>query len=356
MYTRELRNSPEKIIHNGKPEFGTYEGYPKALDIRDVRLPFGTVPLPKIITNFRIKSSIMFFFNIGSYIGTVELQDQKIFGYVEVVFWSKETQKKYVYRAFMGPRRRFIPHNMESGFSASFNKHRYIRISWDHKRDRISLIFNLKGDAARPSAQAAFLAHFKEPGINEVLTVVPAPTKSRCWANYSVTPTIRGSLSLSKTKTSSETTMEDTTGQAILSISRVYHNLYSHAEAVFSTGISDGKHFSFEIFSTQENQVDTDKVNSNFIAVDGVCTPLPPVTITHPFGLKNKWIIQDFENMVDLTFTPSSDHFRDMTFLIFHAQIHTILGTFEGFIKTKGNETITLHNFEGIAKNQMMRL
>ena len=98
-------------------------------------------------------------FNIGSYIGTVDFFDHKVFGFADVVFWNKETGRRFAYRSFMGPRRRFIPHNMEIGFCASFNKKRYIRVGWDHHRDRLSMIFNLKGDSSRPSAQAAFVSH-----------------------------------------------------------------------------------------------------------------------------------------------------------------------------------------------------
>ena len=188
MYTREIKAPPERIIHNGKIEFGTFEGLLSQLDIRGVRTPFAGFPLPTVITNFRIQSSIMFLFNVGSYIGTVDFFDHKIFGYADIVFWNKKTGRKYSYRSFMGTRRRFIPHNMNVGFCASFNKRRYIRISWDHQRDRLSMIFNLKGDSSRPSVQAAFVAHYTMPPMCEVATVVPAPSKRRCSATYLATP------------------------------------------------------------------------------------------------------------------------------------------------------------------------
>ena len=60
--------------------------------------------------------------------------------------------------------------------------------------------------------------------------------------------------------------------------------------------------------------------------------------------------------MVDLTFTPVSDIRRDVSFLVMKSQLRTIFGTFEGVIKTKNGEDIVLHNFEGVAKNQLLRL
>ena len=356
MYTREIKTPPEKIVHNGKIEFGTYQGLLPHLDIRGVRAPFAGFPFPTVITNFRIQSSIMFLFNVGSYIGTVDFFDHKVFGFADVVFWNKETGRKFAYRSFMGPRRRFIPHNMKIGFCASFNRKRYIRISWDHQRDRLSMLFNLKGDSSRPSAQAAFVAHYSEPSLCEMSSVVPAPSKRRCSATYTVNPRIHGSIALEKTKLSEEVTQEDFDGAALLSINRAYYNLHSTSEFVVASGELNGKKFSFQIFTTQENAVDTDNINGNILCVDGKCTPLPPVMITHPFGLSKKWVIQDFENMVDLTFTPVSDNRRDVTFLVIKSQLRTIFGTFEGVIKTKDGEDIVLHNFEGIAKNQLLRL
>ena len=188
------------------------------------------------------------------------------------------------------------------------------------------------------------------------MNVVPAPSKRRCSATYFATPQIHGSLTLEKTKLSEEANQEDFDGSAILSINRTYYNLHSLSEFVIASGQIDGKTFSFQIFTTQENAVDSDNINGNILCVNGECTPLPPVTITHPFGLSKKWVIQDFENMVDLTFTPMSDIRRDISFLVMKSHLRTIFGTFEGVIKTKDGEDIELHNFEGIAKNQLLRL
>ncbi|MBQ9908168.1 MAG: DUF2804 family protein [Treponema sp.] len=356
MYNRKIQEAPEKIVRNGKIEFGTFDGLLPKLDIRGVRAPFAGTPLPAVITNFRIQSSLVFMFNIGSYIGTIDFFDHKIFGFADVVFWNKESRRKLAYRSFMGPRRRFIPHSMKSGFCASFNKKRYIRISWDHQRDRLSVIFNLKGDNSRPSTQGAFLAQYSNPLMKEIMNVVPAPSKRRCSATYVTNPQIHGSLNLDKTKLSTEESQEDFDGSALLSVNRTYYNFLTTSEFVMATGISNGKKFSFQIFTTQENAVDSDNINSNVLFADGECTPLPPVTITHPFGLSKKWVIQDFENMVDLTFTPASDIRRDISFLVTKSHLRTIFGTFEGVIKTKNGEDIVLHNFEGIAKNQLLRL
>jgi hypothetical protein len=187
-------------------------------------------------------------------------------------------------------------------------------------------------------------------------SVVPAPSKRRCSATYLALPQIHGSISLEKTKLSEEVNQENLDGSAVFTINRAYYNLHSMSEFVIAAGEINGKKFSFQIFTTKENAVDTDNINGNILCYDGECTPLPPVTITHPFGLTKKWVIQDFENMVDLTFTPASDNRRDVSFLVLRSQLRTVFGTFEGVIKTKAGEDIVLHDFKGIAKNQLFRM
>ncbi|MCR5725356.1 MAG: DUF2804 domain-containing protein [Treponema sp.] len=342
-------------MSNGKPVFGTFAGFPKKLDIRGVEAPFG-LPLPRLLTNFRIKSSLTFLFNISSYIGTVDFFDQKIFGYAEVTIWDKETNRKLSYRILMGPRRRFIPHIIETGYCVSFSKKRYIRISWDHSRDRLSLIFNLAGDSARPSVTGAFMAHYSTAGQGEITTCIPSPTKRRCSASYIAASQIHGSLSLGSTRLSKAVTMADTDGHAVFSINRNYYNFVSEAVFVTAAGIINGKSVTFTIHTMLDEDDDMTGDTQNLLFVDKECTPLPPVLITYPFGLTNKWIIQDTENMVDLTFTPVSDNFRDMSFFVIHTKFHTIFGRFEGTLKTKDGTSIPVHNFEGIAKHQLLRL
>ena len=250
MYFRKMMEPPEKLIVNGSPIFGTFEGPISKLDIRGIKHPYGGMPLPKTISNFRIKSSLTFMFNIGTHIGNITFFDAKIFGFAEVVFWDKLTGRKYSYKTIMGPRRRFIPHNLEQGFCASFNKKRYIRISWDHARDRISMIFNMAGDSARPSVQAAFTGRFSDSRMCEVTQNTPIFSKRRCSASYFATPQIHGSLTIDKTKITDAQTYTDVEGQGLFFINRSYYAFITEIQFVTGAGIIDGKQVSFIIANT----------------------------------------------------------------------------------------------------------
>lgn len=356
MYSRQMLEPPSRLIVNGKPVFGTFSGHVSRLDIRGLRSPFGTIPRPAFISNFRIKSMLTFGFNIAQYDGCIIFFDGKIFGLAEVVFWDKETGRKYAYKSIMGPRRRFIPHNLNQGFCASFGRHRYIRISWDHSRDRISMIFNLTGDSVRPSVQAALTGHFSDPAMCEVTQCIPIKSKRRCAASYLSTPKVRGSITIGKTKQEPAKTIESAKGQALFFINRSYFEYISRSQFIMGSSLCEGKQVSFHISNVSEEVQDKEACNRNVLAVDGQCTPLPPVKMTQPFGLDGKWIIQDTENMVDLTFEPISNHYRNMSFIISKIEMHVIYGKFEGVLKTKDGQDIKLSGFIGFARDQLLRI
>ena len=78
--------------------------------------------------------------------------------------------------------------------------------------------------------------------------------------------------------------------------------------------------------------------------------------MTQPFGLGKKWIIQDTENMVDLTFEPSSRINRELSLFAFKILVSNIYGKFEGVLKTQDGEDIKISGFGGIARDQLLRV
>lgn len=351
-----MTEPPETLIKDGKPVFGTFSGHPSCLDIRGVKNPYGIFPLPVFITNFRIKSRLSFFFTVGEYIGCIEFFDAKIFGFADVCFWNQTTKQKFTYQSVMGPRVRFVPHELDSPATiVSYKKSRYIRISWDRKHDKFSVIFNLMGNTVRPSANAAFIAHYSDKNTAELTSVIPAPTTRRCSANNLVALSLHGAITLVP-KQAPAKTMADADGISLFDMSRTFFRFRTRGEFLSGLGMVNGKQVSFRIAAGSQDAVNPDQYNNNVLFYEGKATPLPAVTITHPFGLMNKWIIQDTESMVDLTFTPVAEYMHTISVFILRTQYHTIYGKFEGVLLTSSGEKVTLHELPGIAKKYLIRL
>ena len=145
-------------------------------------------------------------------------------------------------------------------------------------------------------------------------------------------------------------------GLFLFGIKRAYYNLRHNEDTLTAQGIIKGKHVVFRISTANNDAFVPDMYNENVLFVDGIKTLLPPVKITRPSGFQGKWIIQDTESMIDLSFTPRSDDLRLFSIFILHARYHTIQGSFSGVLLTKDSEEIHLKDFTGIAGKQRIRL
>lgn len=356
MYTRKLTEPPASLVNKGKPVFGNYNKHPASLDIRNVYRPLGVFPLPTFITNFRIKVRLSFFFNIGQYIGTIDFLDAKFFGFAEVCFWNTATRQKFAYRSLMGPRFRFIPHELERPAAViSFRKWRYIKISWDRKHNKLSAVFKLKGDSVRPKANAVFSSHFSENNKMEYSAVCPAPILRRCSAYYLSAHTLQGSISLKK-KNEEQKLTSVTDGIALFDMNRIYSRYRTHGEQLTGMGEINGKTVVFFLNVSSQEATDCFNYNTNVMFYNGETIPLPPVTITHNSGTMNKWNIQDTENMIDLSFVPYAENKHKHSIFILRTQYRTIYGGFEGVLLTPDGEKLVLHGLPGLAKKFLLRL
>ena len=356
VYERKIEPCPDAFIKAGKPVFGTFAGVPERVAIRGVRNPYSSFHfLPPLVTNTRIKSRLSYFFNIGSYVGCVEFFDAKVFGFVELTFWEKSTKRRFVYRALMGPRRRFIPHSLRSGCVMNMSRRRYSRISWDKDHRKFSFMFHMDASKPVPASNAAFLSRMESDEVASLTTCNPSPTSRRCSLHFMQSMPIHGALSVREAD-GSRKLMDDSEGICFFDVTRHYMKFHSQGEYVTGLGQVDGRNLTFRLEISSQDAVDSYAHNANVLFIGGRATPLPPVRITHNHGPMEIWNIQDTEGMVDLLFTPCSDNHNLISTLVLTTEYHTIFGTFEGTLMTADGEKIKFKNLEGIAKKYRIRL
>lgn len=354
MYCRPLVKAPEKIVQNGKINFGSFFGVPATVDIRGVKAPFAGIPTSTFFSNFRIKSRVSFVFSVENYIGLAEFFDDKAFGLAEVIFWNKENGQKLAYHSFMGPRRRFVPVNTYSASCNTFGKKRYIKIGWSRKNEKISLTFTVRGDKFRPAVKAKYIAHL-EKDVQEVLFVTPAPTSQRCSATWLIPLKLEGGLNTGKHRHNIKEIPQNN-GLGLFMLNRTYLKPRSSSEFMYGLANIGGKDVVFSVSNTSQDSLDEDTYNDDLLSVNGKLTALPPVKITHPFGIDKKWVAQDTEGMVDLSFNPVSVSNRTLDIILMRNVYTTIYGTYDGVLVSNDGEKIVLKNCPGIVKKSHIRL
>lgn len=350
LYSRNFIEPPKAIVENGKAHFGTYDGVPAKIDIRGMRAPYAGIPLPSFISNLRIKSRLDYVFSLDKYIGFAEFFDFKVFGIAQIIFWNKETGKKNVYHSLMATRRRFVPVLTTRGICASYKKSRYIKISWGRKHQHHALTFKVKGDSVRPDAEGYFYSPMQDDMHRDVTFVNPSPTSSRCSATWITPMNIQGHIAINKEQA------DDSKGLAAMILNRTYFKMHSKTTFCMGIGSLKGKNLIFHLKCSNLDAADAEKNNDNILFVDGDATTLPSVYITHSFGMAKDWVIQDTENMIDLTFTPVSLSSKTLNIIALRTSTTAIYGTFSGVLITKNAEKLVLKGFPGIIDTNLIRI
>lgn len=350
MYSRIFQPAPTHIVENGKAHFGTFKNVSQRFDIKGMRAPYAGIPLPSVISNIRIKSRLNYFFSIEKYMGLVEFFDFKFIGLAEVCFWNKETGKKYVYHSVMPTRRRFIPKNTERGICGSYRRARYIKVFWEKKHGNKSMRFHLRKNSAWPNAEGWFHSTRENDMKTDLSFINPAPSTSRCSALWFSSMKINGHLAVKGEEP------DNSAGLGLIIMNRFYTKTLSRGTRMCGMGNIDGKDIVFYMEQTTYDAADPDKYNSNALVINNEETALPSIVATHPFGLNKKWIIQDTESMVDLTFTPSSVYKRSLNLIALRSAYSHIYGTFEGVLMDKDGNKIALKNFPGMITRSYMRV
>ncbi len=353
MYTREITAAPEKLIQNGKPVFGTFDTLPKELDIKGVTAPYGGVPYPPILSRLRIRARAVYVFSVGEYLGLIQFFDNKLLNMAEFALWNTRRGTKYVYRKFLGVRRKMIPTKLDAGRCSTKSPGRKIRFSWNHKSGRVLIAVHVRGLSHRPKVKIFSEGNFGEAASKEIVSVKPAPTSRRCSASWYASLPIKTKIEAAGAE---KIEAENVEGNSLLFVNRAYYKFITRGESVMASGLMDGKRISLRFSTTSLDAPNTDKYNDNVLFVDGAFTPMPPVCITHHFGIAKDWVLQDYENMVDLSFVPQNSYSRKANFIAVNASYDTVFGFLNGSVADSDGNKIELKDFPAVALRNRIRL
>lgn len=358
MFKRALSPPPKQLVHNGKFAFGTYDAPSELLDIRGARRPFFNLPTFSFFTNFRIKCSVTYIFRVAEYLGYINIFDDKVFGLAEVVIWrvgEATGAKRVAYHALMPLRRRIIPFSTQKASVLSFASTRYIKISWNRAKMTLSVAFVMKGDRWRRASKGKFFLSMASSKTAEVMAVNPAPTAKRCTALWAVFGAMTGGVSFARHRKQIKGLKQEA-GEAILTVRRTYLRWHTRKETLWGVFNNAGRGGQFTLTATSQDATEGDVYNENFLVLEGALTALPGVFITHPYGIEKTWVIQDTENMIDLTFTPVNLLKRVFNVIIMRNAYTLIEGKINGVLVTKDGDRIELKDCDGIIKKSLLRL
>ncbi len=351
IYTRKITKVPDSPVHNGKANFGSFYGCFKNFKIKGLLRPFGDLAIPRFLTNTRVSGAMRFLFCDEKVIGEISFFSCFFFSFMETTFWLRDTNQKYAYRQYLPPGFIHLPKHIKYSVTACRKRRRYARIfsRFSHGKLHADLDFLARG--TRPSCEARFDLDITGKNALDYAAVVPYFVSRRCLALYLQTGALKGWLSFSYKP---DILLNKETSVGLFEIRKTYTGLKTKRVIVHGIGRLDGKMLTFGLSTSIAP--DSYQHNENILLYEGKRTPLPPVTMTRPFGLMGKWIIQDTEGMVDLVFYPISQNYKKVNAIIFRTEYSTIYGTFEGMIKNCDGKEIKLKEFPGLIKKYNIRM
>ena len=352
LYKRTINNPPAKIVEKGKAVFGDFNYPPHVLSVQHLKQPF-SLPLPNFLTKTRIRTNLSFSFVFDDYEGSLEIVDGVYFYFADIILLEKETKRKLSYRALQ-LKRRTIPITAKKGTIRCSKKNRYILIRWDYDQNLFSIACRLKQDKIRPSFDFAFTAPLSNEKSGTLVSVVPAPTQRRCAVTHTMSLNLEGNISIKSPVLLANPFFKE--GLGMLTIRRAFYKLRTVSESIVMQGIVNDKKIQLTLYTSTQDAVDSDLYNENVLFVDNETTTIPPVTITHPRGLRKKWIIQDTESMVDLTFTPANFTNRINSIFVLRTDYTFLLGTCEGTISDKDGNIIPIKGMSAVVKKIYLRM
>jgi hypothetical protein len=349
MYTRDLLEPGTSPIEKGRPVYGTWTGAFEEVDLLDIRRPYQW-PLPRWIRDSRIKEWESFDIQDDRfYLGAI-LANLKLFRFAQVILYNKENREKLRYIKVIPFSGWKLPRGLASASVSSRSYGFFFRIHDWLDADTIRVDLDVEATRKRPS----FTAHVMyELGRDKVspMAVNLGFSGDRCLYAYKALAAVRGDLvfggrhiSLSAEKTSG--------------LFCDFKGFYPYPmQSVWGKGAGfdqEGRRFGFSLGENQTRE--NHRNNENALWVNGELTPLPPVRITMPGGVKADWIIQDVEGMVDLVFSPQEPLHGGLNLLFARAEQETCLGCYNGMLLNARGEKMQVHNLWGTGEKIYLRV
>jgi hypothetical protein len=349
MYTREIRAPQGAPIENGIPVQGTWTSAFAEVDLLDIHRPY-RFPMPRWMRDCRVKEWESFVIQDDHFYLDATLANFKYYRVAQVLLYDKETGEKLRYQKMIPFGGWRIPRILANASIESRSYGFFFRIHDWLDANTIKVDFDIEATRRRPP----FTAHLTyDLHKRQVIPLVVnlGFSERRCLYAYKALAPVRGDMvfggkhvSLDPAKTSG--------------VFFDFKGYYPYRmQGLWCTGFGfdeKGRRYGFNVAENQTRE--SHKNNENALWIDGKLTPLPPVRITMPGGVKSDWIIQDVEGMVDLVFTPREQIRTSFNLILTRAEYETPVGYYNGMLANAEGEQIHVHNLWGTGEKLYLRV
>lgn len=330
MFKRKVRSSFGKISESGRLNFATVVSPEIALP--SGRIFAGSSKFCRIFSFFlrsRFVATSLFFFASDGEAGALEFFENFVFKAVHVVLFGKGGNKRSAFLIFPSFRR-FIPFGKDEGEIKFFSSGKGVLLKWARKKRE----FNVSLRFGKDGQNVNFSGNFSEKG-EEMATFFCAKSSKSCSINRMVPLPLHVEEG-------------DNRVLSLFCTSHFFAKKLSENIEIAAFGEIDGKPLVFHCETGSYDAEEANEYNNNFLSFGGKISALPAVCVTHPFGENGKWVVQDTENMVDISFSAQDSDEKMFDVLMIKKRVNSIFGTISGNLLTKSAYKLKLENVKAI--------
>jgi len=349
MYTREVLPPISSPVIDGNPVFGTWNRAFEKVDLLEIKRPYG-FPLPKFLKNYRIKEWQSFSADNDLFIMEALFCNLKLFRMAQVILYDKENGKKYIFRKIKLGTGWYLPVSLANSSVDSSLPSFFFRIHNWLDADTINLDINIAAARKKPALTVHLAYNVSSRNVIPMAVSLSISKKRSMYAYKALTP-VAGDMVFSGKHISFA--QEGCSG--VFCDYKGFFPYRMNTTICSAAGFDDEKRrFGFHIAENQTRE--KNKNNENALWLNGKLTLLPPVLITMPGSPDSKWVIQDVEGMVDLTFVPKEQSKSGSKLIIARIDFDIVLGYYNGMLVNSDGEQIQIKNLLGIGEKLYLRV
>ncbi|MDR2518841.1 MAG: DUF2804 domain-containing protein [Spirochaetaceae bacterium] len=351
MYTREIQDPRPSPVERGEALQGTWLAAFGEADLLAVRKPFPfPVPVPRWARNWRLKEWQAFAAQDERFYLQALVGNMKYFRWAQVFLYDKERGQPFRFRRFApfgGWRmpRSLANASIDSRFSGFF-----LRIHNWLDADTVKIDLDIEAGRSR----ASFTAHLEYEADQTrfpPMAVSLLFADSRCFYAYKALTPVRGDMVIG----GRHLWLDPAKSAGFFGDFKGYYPYRAYWTRCTGLGFDgENRRYGFSVAESQSRG--SFKNNENALWLGGKVTPLPPVRITMPEGVRSDWVIQDMEGMVDLIFTPKEQFPHRFNAFVVRTEYDTPLGQYSGTLVDSEGRTLDLRGHWGSAERIYLRM
>ncbi len=339
--------TPEKIVIDGKAQFGTFDEPFETLNLLDCHKPCGAL-YPKCLNRKRLTEWEAFEINMDELSLVSAIYNTGSLGFSIMVVYDKAAHKIYSWKNFVSAKAAHVAPQLVNGVSELKTKKSDYKIINDLK--------NGKARAVGYSENKKFGKFEIDMSVERVSPIsnvcIPFGKNKPLYSEKDFFKAV-GYISINGKKYESNGNTV-----SIIDDHKGYYPFIAHYDWLTAMGkLNIGgteKYFAFNL--TRNQSINQDDYNENLIWLENDSSPLPPVKFTRDKKNKNIWYVKDEHGCVDIRFEIDQTFKMPMHFIVIDVKYLLPFGTIYGTLKDVDGNVYTVDGMTGIGEYKKTRM